>query len=104
MMTAEHTEGPWQAKNDHEPYTIIGGIDGPDEGRMHYTEICTVNEEAADAVANARLIAAAPDMLKALKSSLDSADRIGEPGDCERAMVSLRLTQAAIDKAEGTTP
>lgn len=42
-MTPEHTEGPWQAKNEHEPYTIIGGIDGPDEGRMHYTEICTVN-------------------------------------------------------------
>ena len=27
---AEHTEGPWQAINEHDPYEIIGGIDGPD--------------------------------------------------------------------------
>lgn len=100
---SRHTEGPWQSvSDDHDPYTIIGGIDGPDDGRMHFTEVCTVNETAADASGNARLIAAAPDMLKALRGA-SHALRSYQYGNTstEFAAGQADRIDALIAKAEG---
>ena len=83
------TEGPWQSKNEQEPYTIIGAIDGPDEGRYHYTEVCEINEEAADAEANRRLIIAAPALLKTLRAA-------------SHALRSYQYGNAATDLARST--
>jgi hypothetical protein len=60
-----HTPGPWQIKSDYEPLEIIGNVDGPDDGQMHYTPICAVEPTLFpdENAANARLIAAAPDLL-----------------------------------------
>lgn len=102
----EHTEGPWQSVSiDHDPYTIIGGIDGPDDdGRMHFTEVCTVNETAAGAAGNARLIIAAPDLLKAnnrLMAALHQAAlELGEAANVMRP--SLPSLAEVYDKAAAT--
>jgi hypothetical protein len=66
---SKHTPGPWQIKSDYEPLTIIGNVDGPDDGQYHYTPICEVEPTLFpdENAANARLIAAAPDLLAALE-------------------------------------
>jgi len=70
------TAGPWQTKNDYVPdcLTVIANVDGEIvDGTTHYTYdfIATCEDEfgeaSLDAVANARLIAAAPDLLEALE-------------------------------------
>ena len=56
------TPGPWQSQHNWDTAgvcSIIGAIDGPDDGRFHYTRVCEVNEEAGEYQANASLIAAA---------------------------------------------
>lgn len=60
-MTTNHTAGPW-AHDDHEIYS---------EQTDHGAAICTMNTTSAhftkdEAEANARLIAAAPELLAAL--------------------------------------
>lgn len=109
-----HTEGPWEyipSNEHHGPYVVasIGGDvcdcyamsnpsalsvrNGGDSRPLHF------QHESADA--NARLIAAAPDLLEALKDIVDCA----EDGTrfhyfVERSAVGA--ARAAIRKAEGT--
>jgi hypothetical protein len=71
--------------------------------------LATVHHRAADA----RLIAAAPDLLKALKESLPALERQleyelehcpcedGDCSDCEAHIEVVRRRNAAITKAEG---
>lgn len=114
-MNAQHTAGPWEpvelphaivvrtqsrkkSKYGADRYAAIGGFDRGDPDQL------------AEALANARLIAAAPDLLAALKlaeaalSDIGDADR--EPGDdvawCEaRAAKPLPEIRAAIAKVGG---
>lgn len=60
----------WQQKHNFAPeglLTIIGNIDGPDDGQFHYTTICEEvgGRTPEEALANARLIAAAPGLFAA---------------------------------------
>lgn len=76
-----HTQGPWTYESDHthRQYNIrmLGNLIGYKDEAKH---ICTVNNlpshilasrDPATAEANARLIAAAPDMLEAMQIALD---------------------------------
>jgi len=67
-MSTKHTPAPWQIKSEHEPEYIIGDIDGPDDGTMYYKPVAEVCE-TADFEANARLIAAAPELLHELEKA-----------------------------------
>lgn len=60
---AKHTPGPWKA-------TETGGIFSPEP---HSSHVASVNQypNGAESDANARLIAAAPELLAALKSCAD---------------------------------
>jgi hypothetical protein len=102
-MTTEtkHTPGPWQQYSEWEPLRIVGNIDGPDDGRMHYTTVCEVELTEDDTFrANARLIATAPTLLKALQSASDWIDaQLGVPRTEIQAIV-----QRAIAEAEGVEP
>lgn len=69
QTAAAPTDGPWQSQNSESldgMCTIVGNIDGPDDGRFTYTVICEMNADAADFEANRRLVIAAPELLKAL--------------------------------------
>ena len=55
-----------------------------------------------DRVANARLIAAAPEMLDALRSAVASMEKLVGLGRIPENMSGLRDARAAIAKAEGT--
>lgn len=90
----EHTAGPW--------YAVTGSVwttpGGPDDGGTHVAMMDREEPKTkpVERDANAHLIAAAPDMLEALKAYLDSVD--GDIG-IEKAD---ELAQKAIAKAEGS--
>ena len=79
--TTHHTPGPWKTRDPSSVYDALGRYIHQGSGTMpeHHS---LPREEAA---ANARLIAAAPDLLEALKGMLEWARRV----------------KVALDKAEG---
>jgi hypothetical protein len=76
MKTFKHTPGPWWLGND----SFVDGCIVTAKDRAGMVEICSVNSAYLDAsasndfereqIANARLIAASPDLLAALKRML----------------------------------
>lgn len=90
-MTATHTPGPWTRKFGQHIYQGKGPFDTQ---RLIATGMPTngTREELDVAFANAKLIAAAPDLLGALKSIMDGG--IADPAEVAKA-------HAAIAKAEG---
>ena len=91
-MSALHTPGPWEWAEDVDGW----GREGlsPDVIRP------TVNERIRVDDANARLIAAAPDLLDALKIAMDYMSFHNGEYDCQD---QLDLINAAIAKATGET-
>jgi hypothetical protein len=85
-----HTPGPWYANQD------CIEIDGP-EGPRDVT--LAVVLQADNAAADARLIAAAPELLAALKELVAYDDGSNEPEDYGYEL--LQRCKAAIAKAEG---
>jgi len=89
---SKHTPGPWKA-DYNKPYDQwwVSQFDG--------NPVATTKQET-----NARLIAAAPDLLAALKNLLDASERIviarGKAANHDDAR---RAASAAIAKAEGTS-
>ncbi len=100
----EHTPGPWAAfgfrGQQMQPLQSWDeAAPGLSIGSVHSTEpICRVNGYMHPVVANARLIAAAPELLEALEQivdcDFDTDSLLNEDGDIKRA-------RAAIAKARG---
>lgn len=96
-MSQAHTPGPWQIKSNMEPEYIVGDIDGPLEGNvMHYSPVAVVME-TKHFEANARLIAAAPELFSALSTMLT---HMGMDED-EWNRQTFKQARAAIAKATG---
>jgi len=98
---SEHTPGPWQF------FELMSGDDGlgyirpdPEDGReiAYHGDMGRPSHENR---ANARLIAAAPDMLAALKAHVEARRLSGRVGWGDKWDEAMRLTRAAIAKAEG---
>ena len=84
-MSAKHTPGPWNTYvNDHRSVVVRKMFDDQTESN----EIA----RCCSGFADARLIAAAPDLLEALKAVVRVADRKTDEFDAARA---------AIARAEG---
>lgn len=92
---AEHTPGPWRQAHDY----IEAVPDGEGYAAPSF-DICAMadwcGEDEDERLANARLIAAAPDMLKALREVVACAD--SSRNTTFGAVVKCRI---AIAKAEG---
>lgn len=101
---SKHTPGPWEYEKEHRDcfshtsghytapveFTTIFMDDGNELDGENRAEVHGPNQEA-----NARLIAAAPDMLEALKLAKDI---IGHPDDPFTVLI-----ESTIAKAEGRT-
>lgn len=85
-MAAKHTPGPWEITEDL----------GMDEAWCNWHRVGPVDLMGSTANANSRLIAAAPDMLEALKA----VHACGNAG-AKLSRVASDKTRAAIAKAEG---
>jgi len=99
-MEAKHTPGPWI--NDGK--TISAPV-APDESQTYIAPVAFIEDGWTEDMqnANARLIAAAPDLLVAAEEllALLSAGPAGDDTDskCERSRIAA--LQAAVAKAEG---
>lgn len=108
-----HTPGPWTVETNDTTRCGLLVVDSQNVyvARMEGDHGISVDESLARAEANARLIAAAPDLLEAAKLALNSyieamaseydfpsSRWIDREGDTDPAVVLLR---AAIAKAEG---
>lgn len=91
-MDTKHTKGPWYASRLSEGVWII-----KNEAFDSYIAL-THNREGVHADANAHLIAAAPDLLEALRWIVDSGDQIEGRPACHAMRAKAR---EAIRKAEG---
>jgi hypothetical protein len=100
-MSGQHTPGPWE-------YTKAAssgdrGIHAEGTGIFAeaFADIRRAGENnSAEALANARLIAAAPDLLEALRWAAQNADQ-SEAGRDDDWYAGLDRVRAAIAKAEG---
>lgn len=88
MSETKHTPGPWHVYKGHGLY-----VDSSSAG-----SVCKVAEKRASEqqVANAHLIAAAPDMLEALIIALPWLSENEVP-----SLVAKKIAEAAIRKAKG---
>ena len=94
MTQATHTPGPWLAYPSNEPMQTNVGL--PDSAIGHAIAFGNSQEEAD---ANARLIAAAPDLLTALEHLLADAIALGiHQSEYSGVVIEAR---AAIGKATG---
>ena len=93
-MEIKHTPGPWRISGYNEnmgyPEPVIAGMVN---GRTAYVAVCIECQRMDDA--NAKLIAAAPELLEALELMIDTHDEGGWP------TASIAIARAAIAKAKG---
>lgn len=97
MSAAKHTPGPWDVNASRNGYTSEVAIEGPIR-EQETAPVCWIgaNRISSENEANARLIAAAPELLAACRAALEfiQAQRMGS-GNAEPLLL------AAIKKAEG---
>jgi len=89
-MSARHTPGPWAVSPDH-IFRNQGDI-----FEIHWSDIGECVSECVHGSANARLIAAAPDLLFALQRLVDNVD-----GGEFISITRIEEARAAIAKATG---
>ena len=105
-MSEQHTPGPWTFDNEIEFICTDASLHGEWYGDW---AVARVNIIRAEAKANARLIAAAPDLLEALESAWlwmeNQADGQSKGGHATFDLLMLReqrdIARAAIAKATG---
>lgn len=109
-MAGEHTPGPWAVENASDVMLWIGAMRVPDEARYGLHTIITgidiegLSPEARTIKeANARLIAAAPDLLRACEAFLRCIVEPKGDDDTSDVDAAVRLAIAAVKKARGGT-
>jgi hypothetical protein len=101
-----HTPGPWRKETtrtlDDAPISFLrldwAIRNGSDDNGAVIAHIPMQDDLILQSEANARLIAAAPDLLAALRNLLDASERYIFSDECLREREAAR---AAIAKAEG---
>lgn len=91
---AEHTPGPWKIHDEQYCIDEIwGDLEGPIDGKIRGQHVCTLEQTDDGRIcANACLIAAAPEMLAALRPFANYA--CDEPCGCHNC-----IARAVIKKA-----
>ena len=111
-MSAKHTPGPWIVRDNGEGW-VCPIIDSPSVGGGYYASIATATQRdphpregggisTTTARANARLIAAAPDLLAALEKAVEHYGKPGGPWSVPSEPGTwIADACAAIAKAKG---
>ena len=106
MIAARHTPGPWEQNIQSCGFWSICTVYGTDQGwvEIHAPNGSYTEDHRAESTANARLIAAAPELLEALKEiAADYADRfdLDDPSTNPGIKSTIKQARAAIAKATG---
>jgi hypothetical protein len=108
-MKTKHTQGPWRAEKwDYSQCPNKLMVQTDKDAVCEILDLWCMNERTEERDANARLIAAAPEMLEALKELATAAEHrdntMGDPYrliECKANLESAaRNARAAIAKAE----
>jgi hypothetical protein len=103
-MSETHTPGPWRAiKNRNRGFQIGGKCDRP----AHFAKVADVRV-SEHTIADAQLIAAAPELLAACEALMEPMRRYREHGtwtvgDEKLLFAAHDAARAAISKAKGPT-
>jgi hypothetical protein len=97
--THTHTPGPWSASINSKPLYTSAEIYGPPNGFGMVASIHASVGSDGEKLANARLIAAAPELLDALKEALANLEYLGLRDNKLPGM--MQRINCAIAKAEG---
>jgi hypothetical protein len=111
MTYTQHTPGPWKVEPDSElahahPYHRTRFVTTADfDQDAHMGEIICRMSDAPNQVHNAVLLAAAPDLLKAMESLFNNCQMIhshwGDNSNAKEADAAIAAARAAIAKATG---
>lgn len=100
--TTKHTPGPWRVDDDNAKNVRAGGVGGLFVAKTYAIPVEDNPDDAynREQIANARLIAAAPDLLEAARVAESflrhrTAESLGEAG-----VLARRVIRAALAKAE----
>ena len=101
-----HTPGPWTLNDEGNSIVVSGGPNNDDIADFSYSEEHTVSITRDEALANARLFVAAPEMADALnvasvalRDSLAITKATGFTVAATSAVAALALIRAALAKA-----
>jgi NAD-dependent oxidoreductase involved in siderophore biosynthesis len=94
-----HTPGPWTVKADQMNTYIVADVQQTG-GVTHWSAIASMDEDDQQGQADAKLIAAAPDLLAALRRTQALLFLRTDASD-EESMAALRDALDAIAKAQG---
>lgn len=106
-MSTKHTPGPWWA-TDSGVRDVGGYICHTNPPTRYPDQDERYEKEVAERVANKSLIAAAPELLEALQTTLGNIMSLGPAGALESVPIPYRVwaevVKGAIDKATGAQP
>lgn len=95
-QAAKHTPGPWEIVSHQRASLCEASIE---VHSLNGRQVCDMGDYPNDEdKTNARLIAAAPDLLQALK---DIVKRVGPPAYSDTEVAVVNIAENAITKAEG---
>ncbi len=92
---SKHTPGPWAMPDSEQGRISKVGVNGGWDGMIATADCGDYARSRSEGFANARLIAAAPDLLEALKDAVRDSESPGQ---------WLDEARAAIAKATGEQP
>jgi hypothetical protein len=92
-MTTTHTPGPWQV-NSNDPLHVCDA-DGESRGCSPIAFVQVGNDGRWTAKANARLIAAAPELLERLEELLEYSENLRGSGVYNRARAAINIATGA---------
>lgn len=92
MSAAKHTPGPWFQHHSEHSIRVCNGKHESEEGCQAIAEAEIIGYQRSESEANARLIAAAPEMLHALEliRATLPADQKGHAEICDNAIRKAR--------------
>jgi len=97
MKNETHTPGPWRVDPDDD-FRVVDAQDCT----ISRTDFINLVEEHDWQIANARLIAAAPELLTACRLAGEKLSSVTQPG--ESGWDAVSACRDAINKAEGSSP
>ena len=96
----QHTPGPWRTiESTNTTMRTVVGPDFPGQGYIADVNLCRTNDaQDIDGEANARLIAAAPELLQLVK---DMREAFYVKGTRKALLAVMERSKSVMEKAEG---
>ena len=104
MSDGKWTPGPWKAANHGIVQRNYLDIDGETSTEIVATAAFSIRKSHAEVDANARLIAAAPDLYKALSLLMEWIEKRDASWIIEETQEAADLSRSALARARGEAP